>query len=173
MPWCRAALAAGPADLRRRLGVDEHRPPVDDGHDIGSPARKLGPHSRGLAGRVRHDNDDRRSLRDTDHLVRQHVDGLGQRRPERDRHDADGTGVGHFHNEGPGEGAAHRHPRTLEVGTDGLRPVPVATGVETGAEAAGTSSRGAMTKAAVKARTLTPPTVRVNRCRMTAPPIDP
>ncbi len=63
--------------------------------------------------------------------------------------------------------------RTLEVGTDGLRPVPVATGVETGAEAAGTSSRGAMTKAAVKARTLTPPTVRVNRCRMTAPPIDP
>ena len=108
LPWCRGALAAGPADLRRRLCVDEHSPPVDDGHDIAFPARKIGPHSHGLAGRMRHDNDDRRSLRDTDHLVRQHVDGLGQRRPERNRHDADSTRVGQLNHEGPGEGAAHR-----------------------------------------------------------------
>ena len=55
----------------------------------------------------------------------------------------------------------------VAVGTEG----PVA--VEADPDGVGTSSRGAATQTAVKARTLTPSLVRVNRWRTWASPIDP
>ena len=163
---CRAALATGPASLCRRQLVDEHSPLIDDGHLVFAPCRKIGTHGHRLRCRVCNHNRDRRVFRDADYLVRQHIDGLRERWPERHGDDADGTGIRHLDNKGLGHGTAHRqHPRgSVEAEEPGSAPVATGTtaGLEVERDAVGTSSRGATAQTAVKARTMTPSLARVN-----------
>jgi len=127
-------------------------------------SRKISAHGCGLPRRMGNHNRYRRLFRHADYLVRQHIDGPRERRPERHGDDADGTGIRNLDDKGLGDSTVHRQRPRGKRGNRGARFSPGCPRGRGGRprRSPGTSSRGATAQSAVKARTVTPSLVRVN-----------
>jgi len=98
---------------------------IDDGHLVFASSRKISPHGCGLPRRMGNHNRYRRLFRHADYLVRQHIDGPRERRPERHGDDADGTGIRNLDDKAWVTAQFPGSARAGSVGTEEPGSVPV------------------------------------------------